>query len=351
MMALRSGLAALTLMLLAVPAFAQKVEVKGTVADAESGQPLIGVTIISDSGSGTTTDGNGHYSLLVGSNDNITFDYLGYNPVKEKVGGRTTINVGMTVDAKSIEEVVVLGYTTQKKAEISSSIVSLDSEALNDLTTSDVGSMLQGKAAGVLVMSASGQPGEAADIRIRGTGSITAGAGPLYVVDGVAGGSFNPNDVETITILKDAAATALYGASASGGVIVVTTKSAKSGKTTINFKATAGIKKVNTGRFSPMTGAEIYDTQKLFYKKALFQSTRPAELRETNFDWMDAMFKLGVVQDYYVSAAGKSGKTNYFVSVDHYDEEGTLINTNFVRNSAGLNLSTALSDKVHLDVR
>ncbi|MBO5693487.1 MAG: TonB-dependent receptor plug domain-containing protein, partial [Tidjanibacter sp.] len=237
MMALRSGLAALTLMLLAVPAFAQKVEVKGTVADAESGQPLIGVTIISDSGSGTTTDGNGHYSLLVGSNDNITFDYLGYNPVKEKVGGRTTINVGMTVDAKSIEEVVVLGYTTQKKAEISSSIVSLDSEALNDLTTSDVGSMLQGKAAGVLVMSASGQPGEAADIRIRGTGSITAGAGPLYVVDGVAGGSFNPNDVETITILKDAAATALYGASASGGVIVVTTKSAQSDKPIVNFKA------------------------------------------------------------------------------------------------------------------
>ena len=348
---MRNGFLTLAMMVLALPAFAQKAEVKGTVTDAESGQPLVGVTVIADSGAGTATDAQGHYALYVDAKDALSFDYLGYVPVSEKVAGRTTVNVLMKQDAKAIEEVVVLGYTSQKKSEISSSIVSLSSDALNDLTTSDVGSMLQGKAAGVLVMSASGQPGEAADIRIRGTGSITAGAGPLYVVDGVAGGSFSPNDVESLTILKDAAATALYGASASGGVIVVTTKSAKSGKTTINFKATAGLKKVNTGRFAPMTGAEIYDTQQQYYKKALFQAQRPAELRETNFDWMDAMFKLGVVQDYYVSAAGKSGKTNYFVSVDHYDEEGTLINTNYVRNSARLNLSTALTDKVHMDVR
>ena len=349
--ALRGSLMALALMVLAVPAFAQKAEVKGTVTDAESGQPLVGVTVIADSGAGTATDAAGHYALYVDVNDALSFDYLGYTPASEKVAGRTTINVALAPDAKAIDEVVVLGYTTQKKAEISSSIVSLDSEALNDLTTSDVGSMLQGKAAGVLVMSSSGQPGEAATIRIRGTGSITAGAGPLYVVDGVAGGSFNPNDVESLTILKDAAATALYGASASGGVIVVTTKQAKSNKPIVNFKATAGIKKVNTGRFKPMDGAELYEAQRSLYSKALFAIQRPAELKDTNFDWMDAMFKLGVVQDYYASAAGRSGKTNYFVSVDHYDEEGTLINTNFVRNSARLNLSTALSDKVHLDIR
>ena len=239
--ALRGSLMALALMVLAVPAFAQKAEVKGTVTDAESGQPLVGVTVIADSGAGTATDAAGHYALYVDVNDALSFDYLGYTPANEKVAGRTTINVALSPDAKAIDEVVVLGYTSQKKAEISSSIVSLSSDALNDLTTSDVGSMLQGKAAGVLVMSSSGQPGEAATIRIRGTGSITAGAGPLYVVDGVAGGSFNPNDVESLTILKDAAATALYGASASGGVIVVTTKSAQSNKPGVNFKATAGI--------------------------------------------------------------------------------------------------------------
>ncbi len=349
--ALRSGFVALALMVLALPAFAQKAEVKGIVTDADSGQPLVGVTVIADSGAGTATDAYGHYALYVDVNDAIAFDYLGYVPVKEKVAGRTTINVGLKQDAKAIEEVVVLGYTTQKKAEISSSIVSLSSEALNDLTTSDVGSMLQGKAAGVLVMSASGQPGQAADIRIRGTGSISAGAGPMYVVDGVAGGSFNPNDVESLTILKDAAATALYGASASGGVIVVTTKSAKSNKPVVNFKATAGIKKANMGRFSPMDSAELYETQRGMYSKSLFAMQRPESLLQQDFDWVNAMFQTGFVQDYYASAAGRSGKTNYFVSVDHYDEKGTLMNTNFERNSARLNLSTALSDKVHLDVR
>ena len=108
----------------------------------------------------------------------------------------------MTVDSKILDEVVVLGYTSQKKNELSSSVVSINAESLKDVTTSDLGNMLQGKAAGVLVMNSSGQPGTGADIRIRGTGSISAGAAPLYVVDGVAGGSFNPNDVESLTVLK-----------------------------------------------------------------------------------------------------------------------------------------------------
>ena len=351
MTVLRGGLMTFAVLAMSLSAFAQKVEVKGTVTDAENGQPLIGVSVIADSGVGTSTDAQGHYVLSVNANESLSFDYLGYVPTKEKVAGRTTVDVAMSLDAKSIEEVVVLGYTTQKKAEISSSIVSLDSEALNDLTTSDVGSMLQGKAAGVLVMSASGQPGEAADIRIRGTGSITAGAGPMYVVDGVGGGTFNPNDVETITILKDAAATALYGASASGGVIVVTTKSAKSDKPVVNFKATAGIKKANMGRFSPMDSEELYYTHKAMFSKGLFGVQRPASLLDQDFSWVDAAFKTGVVQDYYASVAGRSGKTNYFVSVDHYDEEGSLVNTNFQRSSARVNLSTAITDKLQLDVR
>ena len=351
MKAMRNGFLTLAMMVLALPAFAQKAEVKGTVTDAESGQPLVGVTVIADSGAGTATDAQGRYALYVDAKDALSFDYLGYVPVKENVAGRTTVNVVLNQDAKAIEEVVVLGYTTQKKAEISSSIVSLSSEALNDLTTSDVGSMLQGKAAGVLVMNASGQPGEAADIRIRGTGSITAGAGPMYVVDGVAGGSFNPNDVESLTILKDAAATALYGASASGGVIVVTTKQAKSNKPVVNFKATAGIKKANMGRFSPMDSEELYYTHKAMFSKGLFGVQRPATLLDQDFSWVDAAFRTGVVQDYYASVSGKSGKTSYFVSVDHYDEEGSLVNTSFQRSSARVNLSSALSDKVHLDVR
>ncbi len=351
MTVIRGGLMTFAVLVMSMSAFAQKVEVKGTVTDAANGQPLVGVSVIADSGAGTATDVQGNYVLSVNANESLSFDYLGYFTAKEKVAGRTTINVALKADAKSIEEVVVLGYTTQKKAEISSSIVSLDSESLNDLTTSDVGSMLQGKAAGVLVLSASGQPGEAADIRIRGTGSITAGAGPMYVVDGVGGGTFNPNDVETITILKDAAATALYGASASGGVIVVTTKSAKSEKPVVNFKATAGIKRANMGRFAPMGSEELYYTHKAMFSKGLFGVQRPKELLEQDFSWVDAAFRTGVVQDYYASVAGKSGKTNYFVSIDHYDEEGSLVNTNFDRSSARVNLSTAITDDLRLDVR
>ena len=338
-------------MLLSVSLFAQQHTVTGTVVDADNGQPLVGVAVMVSTGGGITTDLNGTFSVTASDDATLTFNTLGYLDVVEKVNGRSVINVKMTVDSKTLEEVVVLGYTSQKKNELSSSVVSLSAEKLKDVTSPDLGNMLQGKAAGVLVTNASGQPGDGAKIRIRGTGSITANAGPLYVVDGVAGGSFNPNDVETLTVLKDASATALYGAAASGGVIVVTTKSAKTDKATVTLKATAGIKKALTGRFSPMDSEELYNLQKQIYSKALFSIQRPKTLLEQDFDWMDAAFNLGVVQDYYVSAAGKAGRVNYFASLSHYDEEGTLINTNHKRSSARVNLSAPLGKNVNMALR
>ena len=239
-------------MMLSVSLFAQQHNVTGVVVDADNGQPLVGVAVMVSTGGGVMTDANGSYAVSASDNATLTFNTLGYLDVVETVNGRSVINVKMTVDSEQLEEVVVLGYTSQKKNELSSSVVTIDAEKLKDVTSPDLGNMLQGKAAGVLVTNASGQPGDGAKIRIRGTGSITANSGPLYVVDGVAGGSFNPNDVETLTVLKDASATALYGAAASGGVIVVTTKSAKSDRATVTLKATAGIKQALTGRFSPM---------------------------------------------------------------------------------------------------
>ena len=345
------GLLASAFMMLSVSMFAQQHTVNGTVVDADNGEPLIGVAVMVSTGGGTTTDANGAYTVSASDDATLTFNTLGYIDVVEKVNGRSQINVKMTVDSKVLEEVVVLGYTSQKKNELSSSVVSISSEKLKDVTTPDLGNMLQGKAAGVLVMNSSGQPGDGAKIRIRGTGSITAGAGPLYVVDGVAGGSFNPNDVETLTVLKDASATALYGAAAAGGVIVVTTKSAKTDTPTITLKATAGIKKALTGRFSPMNSQELYDLQKQLYSKTLFKIQRPETLLEQDFDWVNEAFNLGVVQDYYASAAGKSGRVNWFASISHYDEEGTLINTNHNRSSARVNLSAPLGNKVNMAVR
>jgi TonB-linked SusC/RagA family outer membrane protein len=339
------------LSLFTVAAFAQGT-ITGSVKDAATGEPLIGVGVIVSTGGGAVTDLDGTYAVKAGKDATITFSLLGYSDVVEKVNGRSVIDVVMSEDTNFLDEVVVMGYTSQKKNELSSSVVSLRSEELVDNSTPDLGNMIQGKAAGVVVMNASGQPGEAAQIRIRGTGSISASADPLYVVDGIAGGTFNPNDVETVTILKDASATALYGASAAGGVIVVTTKQGKDrSRTEVNFKASAGIKQALTGRFHPMDSEELYETQRMIMGKSQFKSQRPESLLEKDFDWYGSIFKKAVVQDYYASIAGISGRVNYFASLDHYDEQGSMIGTAFDRNSARVNLSAPVGEKVTLNTR
>lgn len=333
-------------------AFAQKITVTGQVLDASDGQPLIGAGVVPSTGGGTITDYEGKYVISVDRTASLTFSALGYMTITEPINGRTVINISISPDSEALDEVVVLGYTTQKKTELSSAVVTMSGEKLHDVTNADVGSMLQGKVAGVVVANSTGQPGHEAAIRIRGTGSISAGAGPMYVVDGVAGGSFNPNDVETITVLKDASATALYGAAAAGGVIVVTTKTSNSDKPVVNFKGIFGVKKALTGRFSPMDSEELYWTQKAMYGKA-FKANRPTgeALLDQDFSWIDHAFRTGLVQNYYASVGGKSGRTNYFVSLDHYDEQGSLINTRYKRNSARLNLSSAITDNLTMNAR
>ena len=339
------------LLLLPDAAFAQKMTVRGRVLTSPDNLPAIGAAVLSSDGSGTVADRNGNYALETSPDATLTFSSLGYVDVVENVNGRSVINVLLYEDSEQLDEVVVLGYTMQKRSELSSAVVTLSEERLTDVTSPDVGNMLQGKVAGVVSMNSTGQPGSEAEIRIRGTGSITAGAGPLYVVDGVAGGSFSANDIETITVLKDASATALYGASAAGGVIVVTTKSAKGPETHVDFKATAGVKKALTGRFHAMNSEELYYTQQRFMSKSLFNSTRPESLLNQDFDWMNNSFSTGIVQDYYASVTGKVGNVSYFASIDHYDEEGSLLNTDYKHNTARLNLSAPLSKSVNLNFR
>ena len=339
------------LSLLATAAFAQNV-ITGSVKDAATGDPLIGVGVIVSSGGGAMTDADGSFSVKAGKDATLTFNLLGYADVVEQVNGRSVIDVLMSEDVNFLDEVVVMGYTSQKKNELSSSVVSLRSEELLDNSTPDLGNMIQGKAAGVVVMNASGQPGEAAQIRIRGTGSISASADPLYVVDGIAGGTFNPNDVESVTILKDASATALYGASAAGGVIVVTTKQARDrNRTEVNFKANAGIKQALTGRFHPMDSEELYETHRMILSKSAFKNQRPESLLDKDFDWFGSIFRKAVVQDYYASVAGIAGRVNYFASIDHYDEQGSMIGTSFDRNSARMNLSAPIGERITLNMR
>lgn len=349
----KTQLVCAVLLLWTVGAYAQNV-VKGKVVSAETNQPMVGVSVFvkGDNLRGTSTDASGNYSIKASANEVLVFSFIGCETASEAVNQRTVINVRLKTQANQLDDVVVMGYSTQTKAELSSSVVTLKGENLTDVTSPDVGNMLQGKAPGVLVYNTSGQPGSQATIRVRGTGSISAASDPLYVVDGIIGGSFNPNDIETLTVLKDAGATALYGSEGAGGVIVITTKSAKTGqKTTVNFKLSAGVKSVLSGRLKMMDSRELYDTQKTFMPEVLFNAQRPESLLGRNFDWTDAIFRTGVVQNYYASVAGSSGKTNYFVSIDHYNEEGTLINTKYARTSARVNLSTELYKSLRMNTR
>ncbi len=331
--------------------FAQTHQVTGKVLDASSGEPVIGAGVVSSTGGGTVTDYDGNFVIQAAPSASLTFSSIGYKSVTEQVGERTRIDVNLTPDNLLLDEVVVLGYTSQKKAELSSSVVTMSGEKLRDVSTPDVGNMLQGKVAGVVAMNGSGRPGETADIRIRGTGSITAGAGPLYVVDGIAGGSFNPNDIETLTVLKDASATALYGAAASGGVIVVTTKSGQQDKTSVEFKGSGGIKRALYGRFHPMNSAQLYEFTRSMTDAGAFASNYPESLLNQDFDWLGNCFKTGVVQDYYASVSGKAGKVNYFVSADHYNERGTAVNTYYRKTSARMNLSAPITDRLTMTMR
>lgn len=340
----------MSLLLAIAPAFAQTV-VKGTVTSADDDMPLIGVSVVEQgTTNGTVTDFDGNYELEVTSGAMIQFSYIGYKTQTKKAAA--VLNIIMESDAIMMEEVVSLGYSSLKKAELSSAVVTVNSEALTDVTTADVGNMLQGKVAGVQITNAGGQPGDAAQIRIRGTGSITAASDPVYVVDGVMGGSFSPQDVESISVLKDAGATGIYGAAAAGGVIVVTTKSGKKNdKISVDVKATAGAKQALYKGYKLMESEELYKFHKQLYSKTVFNLLYPKTLLEQNYNWQDEFFKTGVIQDYYISVKGGSEKVGYYASLNYYDEEGTLITTGMNKFSANLNLNAQITKWLDMKAR
>ena len=282
--------------MLAVSAFAD-ISVKGQVIDADNSEPMIGVSIqVVGTTSGTVSDFDGNFEMTVPDKAVLQFSYIGYKTIE--VRAVASMQVIMELDAIQMQEVVSIGYSAVKKAELSSAVVTVTAENLTDVATSDVGNMLQGKVAGVQVSNSTGQPGAGAEIRIRGTGSITAASDPVYVVDGVMGGQFNPNDVETITVLKDAGATGIYGAAAAGGVIVVTTKQGKKNeKARISVRATAGSTQPLFGNYRMMKSEELYYYHKSMYKPSDFKDLRPMTLLDQDHDWKDYFFKNGVTQD------------------------------------------------------
>ena len=337
-------------LMLVVSAFAD-IHVKGKVIDADGSEPMIGVSILAMGTTiGTVTDFDGNFELVVPDKATLQISYIGYKTIELRAVEK--MQIIMEADAIGLQEVVSLGYSAVKKAELSSAVVTVSAEQLTDVTSSDVGNMLQGKIAGVQVTNAGGQPGDAAQIRIRGTGSITAGSEPVYVVDGVMGGTFNPNDVETISVLKDAGSTGIYGAAAAGGVIVVTTKSGKKGdKVHVDLRGTAGAKQALFGNFRMMNSKELYNFHKSMYSSAAFGASYPKLNELQDWNWQNEFFKTGMVQNYNVAVHGGSDHVAYYASLDYFGEKGTLITTGMQKVSGHASIKADITKWLDMNIK
>jgi len=329
--------------LMTVSSFAQ---VRGVVYD-EDHNTLPGVTVlVKGSDTGTVSNMDGNFTIDAAEDATLVFSFVGYLPQEIAINKRKEITVYLAPNIISMDEVVVMGYSNKTKTEVSSAVVVLSNDELTDVTTDDIGSMLQGKVSGVQVVTSSGQPGQSSQIRIRGISTIKPGnEEPLYVVDGIIGGTFDPNDVENITVLKDAGATGMYGARASKGVIVVTTKSGKSDKTQFNFNTSVGYKVADQGNLQMMNGKEFYELSQELYRdpethqidKIKFYKFYPRELESRNYDWLGSAFQPAYSQKYYLSASKRTEDFSYYASGNYYKDNGTFRNTGYEKINLRLN--------------
>ncbi|HCX21414.1 MAG: hypothetical protein CMB80_17550 [Flammeovirgaceae bacterium] len=340
---------ALMLALGVVTSFAQS-KVTGQILSGEDNMGIPGATVmVKGTSAGTITDLDGNYSIEANGDDVLIFSFVGFKSEEVAINGRSTVDFTMSIDISELSEVVVMGYSTKSRRELTASASTIGDKDLENVTSSNVENMLQGKIAGVSVTTSTGAPGAAAEIRIRGVNSLTADRAPLVVVDGMIGGTYQPNDVESVTVLKDAAATALYGSLASGGVMIVTTKSG-SKNSEIEFSATVGQKQITTGNFSVMNGKDLYAYNEVIWgdNRVAFLNQRPESLEDQDFNWLDEAYHPGTLQNYYVAARGAGDKTKYAVSLDYYNEEGTLLNTGYERISFRTNLDFQLKENISL---
>jgi TonB-linked SusC/RagA family outer membrane protein len=321
----------------------QQVSVSGIITD-EKGKPLPGVTILlKGTNIGTSSDINGKYTIQVDgiSVPMLVFSYIGYLSQEISTNGPGTVDVILLQDLISIDEVVVIGYGVQKRTNITGSINQISSDNLQGATEANLSNLIQGKAAGVFVTGRSGRPGENASIRIRGKGSINSSVDPLWVVDGVIMDDvpiLNPNEVEELTVLKDASATALYGSRGANGVILVTTKSTKAGQNTIEFSAKTGVAEVTRGKLKMMDSKQLYDYWGSFLNQSALPKYYTPDLLKTNTDWLNLASKKGIAQDYSLSMKNSNDKINSYFILGYYKETGAIKTFDFDRYSGRLNL-------------
>jgi TonB-linked SusC/RagA family outer membrane protein len=337
------------------PAKIADVNVSGKVTDSENGEAIPGVSVLIKGGTkGTVTDANGSFSLAVpDAKAVLVFSYVGYTPQEVLVGSQTSLNVQLKSDAKTLSEIVVVGYGTSKKTDLTGSVKSVKSDEFNRGIINSPEQLLQGKVAGVNVTSASGEPGGAQGITIRGPGGVRTGSTPLFVVDGLAldnsgtggGGNplnfLNPQDIESIDVLKDASATAIYGSRGANGVVLITTKKGKAGTSSLNYSTSFGISKI--ARALPVFTADEYRTEVPKLGGTL-------EDLKGNTDWQSEVMRTAYTQNHNLTLGGGADKLTYYASFGMQKQEGILKNNNIDRYTGRINVTQKfLDDRLNVD--
>ena len=365
------------LALLTVSLSAQNVKVSGTVTDASNGDPVIGaaVQLKGSTSNYTLTDSFGAYSISVPSNATLTVSCMGYVMAEVSVGGRQTVDIALNPDSQLLEETIVVAYGTAKREAVTGSVSSVKGQGLAEVPVTSVDKMLSGKLAGVQISMTSGQPGASSQIRVRGTSSINASNAPLWVVDGIpiisegtsqmtnqstSIATINPNDIESITVLKDAAAAAVYGSRAANGVILVTTKSGKEGQAQFDARAKYGVSWLQSDSgFRMMTSSELLAYQRDAIRNAGMDPDDPTgtyyrpmsllSLDQTN--WIDHFTRPGVLQEYEISARGGTNKAKYFSSVSYHKNDGVFYGIDYSKFQARINADYKLLSNLETGVR
>lgn len=307
----------------------QTAKIKGKVLDARTGEPVIGANVVvKGTTNGSITNFDGEYELTAPIGSTLSISFIGYKSIEVKATGDLQ-TIKLDEDSEALDEVIVVGYTTQRKESLTGSMNNIKSEKLKDITTPSVENLLNGKVPGVYVAPGSGQPGSSGAVVIRGQATLNGTTSPLWVIDGVIVGSdagqLNPADIESMTILKDAASTAIYGSQGANGVIVVTTKSGRAEKMTIEASVKLGVSSLNNGNLEVMNGAELYDYYASFQNANEISFPRwNKDLRDSNFSWWDLATQNGLTQEYNVSLRGGNEKMQSYLSVGYYDEEGAV---------------------------
>jgi TonB-linked SusC/RagA family outer membrane protein len=342
--------------------FQAAIDVSGRVQD-EGGRPMPGVNVIvKGSSSGTTTDVDGRYSISVQDGSAVlVFSFIGYASQEVQIGSRTTIDVSMSPDIHTLSEVVVVGYGTQQRSSVTGAVTSVSDKEISALPVPSVQAALQGRVAGVNVTN-NGSPGAAPIVRIRGIGSITGSSDPLYVIDGfpAAGlNSFDPKDIESVEVLKDAAAASIYGSRAANGVILITTKKGSQGRgLSVDVESSYGVQQawrqldlLNREQYIQY-GTELLNNADATLPSRFSNMNDPIypgatqTYAQTETDWQDEMFRSGAIHQTQASIASSTDKTKLYTSAGMFGQDGIMIGTNFKRYNYRLNSETKLSKKI-----